>query len=222
MNRQIAIDGPAGAGKSTVARAVAAKLHMNYMDTGAMYRAVAYAMGARGIDPKDRLAVEVAMDSLSLRVEYSGGEQRVLADGQDVTPFLRTQEIAMGASAVASVPKVRLRLVELQRETAEKYDVVMDGRDIGTYVLPQARAKFYITASSRVRAERRARELEAAGGKVDRQQLEQEIVARDKADMEREFAPLKCAEDAIYVDTSDMTAEEVIDFVCRKVEKIYG
>lgn len=222
MNRQIAIDGPAGAGKSTVARAVAAKLHMNYMDTGAMYRAVAYAMGARGIDPKDRPAVEVAMDSLSLRVEYSGGEQRVLADGQDVTPFLRTQEIAMGASAVASVPKVRLRLVELQRETAEKYDVVMDGRDIGTYVLPQARAKFYITASSRVRAERRARELEAAGGKVDRQQLEQEIIARDKADMEREFAPLKCAEDAIYVDTSDMTAEEVIDFVCRKVEKIYG
>ena len=146
----------------------------------------------------------------------------MLADGQDVTPFLRTQEIAMGASAVASVPKVRLRLVELQRETAAKYDVVMDGRDIGTYVLPQARAKFYITASSRVRAERRARELEAAGGKVDRQQLEQEIIARDKADMEREFAPLKCAEDAIYVDTSDMTAEEVIDFVCRKVEKIYG
>ena len=222
MNRQIAIDGPAGAGKSTVARAVAAKLHMNYMDTGAMYRAVAYAMGTRGIDPKDRPAVEAAMDSLSLCVEYSGGEQRVLADGQDVTPFLRTQEIAMGASAVASVPKVRLRLVELQRETAEKYDVVMDGRDIGTYVLPQARAKFYITASSRVRAERRARELEAAGGKVDRQQLEQEIIARDKADMEREFAPLKCAEDAIYVDTSDMTAEQVIDFVCRKVEKIYG
>lgn len=222
MNRQIAIDGPAGAGKSTVARAVATKLHMNYMDTGAMYRAVAYAMGARGIDPKNRAAVAEAMDGLALCVEYAAGEQRVLADGQDVTPFLRTQEIAMGASAVASVPKVRLRLVELQRETAAKYDVVMDGRDIGTYVLPQAKAKFFITASSRVRAERRAKELEGAGAKVDRQQLEQEIVARDKADMEREFAPLKCAEDAIYVDTSDMTAEQVIDFVCRKVEEIYG
>lgn len=222
MNRQIAIDGPAGAGKSTVARAVAAKLHMNYMDTGAMYRAVAYAMGARGIDPKNRAAVAEAVDGLALCVEYAAGEQRVLADGQDVTPFLRTQEIAMGASAVASVPKVRLRLVELQRETAAKYDVVMDGRDIGTYVLPQAKAKFFITASSRVRAERRAKELEGAGAKVDRQQLEQEIVARDKADMEREFAPLKCAEDAIYVDTSDMTAEQVIDFVCRKVEEIYG
>ena len=215
MNRQIAIDGPAGAGKSTVARAVAAKLHMNYMDTGAMYRAVAYAMGARGIDPKNRAAVAEAMDGLALCVEYAAGEQRVLADGRDVTPFLRTQEIAMGASAVASVPKVRLRLVELQRETAAKYDV-------GTYVLPQAKAKFFITASSRVRAERRAKELEGAGAKVDRQQLEQEIVVRDKADMEREFAPLKCAEDAIYVDTSDMTAEQVIDFVCRKVEEIYG
>ena len=222
MNRQIAIDGPAGAGKSTVARVVATKLHMNYMDTGAMYRAVAYAMGARGIDPKNRAAVAEAMDGLALCVEYAAGEQRVLADGRDVTPFLRTQEIAMGASAVASVPKVRLRLVELQRETAAKYDVVMDGRDIGTYVLPQAKAKFFITASSRVRAERRAKELEGAGAKVDRQQLEQEIVARDKADMEREFAPLKFAEDAIYVDTSDMTAEQVIDFVCRKVEEIYG
>lgn len=222
MKRQIAIDGPAGAGKSTVARAVAQKLHMNYMDTGAMYRAVAYDLLRRNICLQDVQAVEQAMETINLEVIYRQGEQRVLVDGADVTPFIRTPEVSRGASAVGAVPAVRIKLVELQRKTAEKYDIVMDGRDIGTYVLPSAKAKFYITASSGVRALRRQKDLLAAGQEVDIQQLEQEIIARDKADSEREFAPLRCAEDAIYLDTSEMGADQVIGFVCRKIEEIYG
>ena len=123
---------------------------------------------------------------------------------------------------MGAVPAVRIKLVELQRKTAEKYDIVMDGRDIGTYVLPDAKAKFFITASSGVRARRRQKDLLAAGQEVDIQQLEQEIIARDKADSEREFAPLRCAEDAIYLDTSEMNVDQVIRFVCGKIEEIYG
>lgn len=222
MKKQIAIDGPAGAGKSTVAKAVAQKLHMNYMDTGAMYRAVAYDLLRRNVCLQDIRAVEQAMEKINLEVIYRQGEQRVLIDDRDMTSLIRTPEISKGASAVGAVPAVRIKLVELQRKTAEKYDIVMDGRDIGTYVLPDAKAKFFITASSGVRARRRQKDLLAAGQEVDIQQLEQEIIARDKADSEREFAPLRCAEDAIYLDTSEMNVDQVIRFVCGKIEEIYG
>lgn len=219
---QIAIDGPAGAGKSTVAKAIAKKLHINYMDTGAMYRAVAYGLLKKGVNLKDAAMVAKELKEIDLKVIYVNEEQRVLINGEDVTPYIRTPEVSMGASDVGAVPEVRIKLVEIQRETAAEYDVVMDGRDIGTYVLPDTKAKFYITASSKERALRRSRDLIAAGMKVDLDALEQEIIARDKQDSEREFAPLRCAEDAVYLDTSDMSIEQVIGAVCERIEEIYG
>ena len=219
---QIAIDGPAGAGKSTVAKAIAKKLHINYMDTGAMYRAVAYGLLKKGVNLKDAAMVAKELKEIDLKVIYVNEEQRVVINGEDVTPYIRTPEVSMGASDVGAVPEVRIKLVEIQRETAAEYDVVMDGRDIGTYVLPDTKAKFYITASSKERALRRSRDLIAAGMKVDLDALEQEIIARDKQDSEREFAPLRCAEDAVYLDTSDMSIEQVIGAVCERIEEIYG
>ena len=219
---QIAIDGPAGAGKSTVAKAIAKKLHINYMDTGAMYRAVAYGLLKKGVNLKDAAMVAKELKEIDLKVIYVNEEQRVMINGEDVTPYIRTPEVSMGASDVGAVPEVRIKLVEIQRETAAEYDVVMDGRDIGTYVLPDTKAKFYITASSKERALRRSRDLIAAGMKVDLDALEQEIIARDKQDSEREFAPLRCAEDAVYLDTSDMSIEQVIGAVCERIEEIYG
>ena len=219
---QIAIDGPAGAGKSTVAKAIAKKLHINYMDTGAMYRAVAYGLLKKGVNLKDAAMVAKELKEIDLKVIYVNEEQRVLINGEDVTPYIRTPEVSMGASDVGAVPEVRIKLVEIQRETAAEYDVVMDGRDVGTYVLPDTKAKFYITASSKERALRRSRDLIAAGMKVDLDALEQEIIARDKQDSEREFAPLRCAEDAVYLDTSDMSIEQVIGAVCERIEEIYG
>jgi len=219
---QIAIDGPAGAGKSTVAKAIAKKLHINYMDTGAMYRAVAYGLLKKGVNLKDAAMVAKELKEIDLKVIYVNEEQRVVINGEDVTPYIRTPEVSMGASDVGAVPEVRIKLVEIQRETAAAYDVVMDGRDIGTYVLPDTKAKFYITASSKERALRRGRDLIAAGMKVNLDALEQEIIARDKQDSEREFAPLRCAEDAVYLDTSDMSIEQVIGAVCERIEEIYG
>ena len=219
---QIAIDGPAGAGKSTVAKAIAKKLHINYMDTGAMYRAVAYGLLQKGVNLKDAAMVAKELKEIDLKVIYVNEEQRVMINGEDVTPYIRTPEVSMGASDVGAVPEVRIKLVEIQRKTAAEYDVVMDGRDIGTYVLPDTKAKFYITASSKERALRRSRDLIAAGMKVDLDALEQEIIARDKQDSEREFAPLRCAEDAVYLDTSDMSIEQVIGAVCERIEEIYG
>jgi len=219
---QIAIDGPAGAGKSTVAKAIAKKLHINYMDTGAMYRAVAYGLLKKGVNLKDAAMVAKELKEIDLKVIYVNEEQRVVINGEDVTPYIRTPEVSMGASDVGAVPEVRIKLVEIQRETAAAYDVVMDGRDIGTYVLPDTKAKFYITASSKERALRRSRDLIAAGMKVDLDALEQKIIARDKQDSEREFAPLRCAEDAVYLDTSDMSIEQVIGAVCERIEEIYG
>ncbi len=222
MKKQVAIDGPAGAGKTTVAKAVAKRMQMNYLDTGAMYRAVAYVLLQKGVDLQDRLAIEQEMDSIQMEIVYLQGEQHVFVNHEDVTPYIRTPEVSMGASAVGKVPKVRIKLVELQRETARRYDIVMDGRDIGTYVLPCAKAKFYLTASSDVRAVRRGKDMQKAGEKVDFTELEKEIIARDKADSEREFAPLRCAEDAVYLDTSRMSQDEVIAYVCKKIGEIYG
>ena len=219
--RQIAIDGPAGAGKSTVAKALSERLNINYMDTGAMYRTVALAMIRKGVDLSDREQILSVLDDLHIEVVYENRVQKVLLNGEDVSGSIRTPEVSMGASTVAVVPEVRIKLVELQRETAERFDIVMDGRDIGTYVLPDAKVKFYITASSRERARRRARDLDAQGIAYDLDELEKEIIKRDEQDMNREFAPLKVAEDAIYLDTSNMSIEEVIDFTIGKVREIY-
>lgn len=219
---QIAIDGPAGAGKSTAAKELARQLHINYMDTGAMYRAMAYALMQRGVDIADHTAVEKELDSIDIAVQYGEQGQRVLANGTDVTDFIRTPEVSKGASDVAVIPAVRLKLVKTQQETAEKYDIVMDGRDIGTYVLPDAKVKFFITASSAERAKRRYLEWKAAGIQKDIRELEQEIISRDKTDSEREFAPLRQAEDAILLDTTDMGIEDVLQAVIRQVREVYG
>ncbi|MBR3295294.1 MAG: (d)CMP kinase [Clostridia bacterium] len=219
--RQIAIDGPAGAGKSTVAKALSERLNINYMDTGAMYRTVALGMIRKGVDLSDREQILSNLDDLHIEVVFENRVQKVLLNGEDVSGFIRTPEVSMGASTVAVVPEVRIKLVELQRETANRFDIVMDGRDIGTYVLPDAKVKFYITASSRERARRRARDLDAQGIAYDLDELEKEIIKRDEQDMNREFAPLKVAEDAIYLDTSNMSIEEVIDFTAGKVREIY-
>ncbi|MBC5647147.1 (d)CMP kinase [Christensenella tenuis] len=210
---KIAIDGPAGAGKSTVAKAVARKMKFNYLDTGAMYRAAAYAMIERGIEPSDREKVLSALPGLSMKIVYKGGSQKVLIDGRDVTPYIRTPQISKGASDIAVIPELRLKLVDLQREVANEYDVVMDGRDIGTYVLPDADFKFFITASPRERAKRRYLELKETVPDADIDQIERDIIARDKTDSTREFAPLRQAEDAVLVDTTDLNREQVIELV---------
>ena len=210
---KIAIDGPAGAGKSTVAKAVARKMKFNYLDTGAMYRAAAYAMIERGIEPSDREKVLSALPGLSMKIVYEGGSQKVLIDGRDVTPYIRTPQISKEASDIAVIPELRLKLVDLQREVANEYDVVMDGRDIGTYVLPDADFKFFITASPRERAKRRYLELKETVPDADIDQIERDIIARDKTDSTREFAPLRQAEDAVLVDTTDLNREQVIELV---------
>lgn len=210
---KIAIDGPAGAGKSTVAKAVAKKLNLNYLDTGAMYRASAYAMIERGIEPGAQQQVIASLPSLEMKIIYENGEQKVLISDQDITPYIRTPRISKGASDIAVIPELRIKLVELQRQVANEYDIVMDGRDIGTYVLPDADFKFFITASACERAKRRYLELKETTPDVDLDQIEREIIARDKTDSEREFAPLKQAEDAILVDTTSLDRDQVIDLV---------
>ena len=219
---KIAIDGPAGAGKSTIAKALAERLGINYLDTGAMYRAVGYAMAQAGIDVQNPTDVEHAMASMEVDVAYGEQGQRVMADGWDVTDFIRTSQVAAWASAVAVVPAVRHKLVQAQRRTGEQSDIVMDGRDIGTYVLPDAELKFFITATPRQRAIRRHLEFAGAGISKTVEELEAEIVARDKNDSEREFAPLRQAEDAILLDTTELSIEEVLDAVMQKIKEVYG
>ncbi len=207
---KVAMDGPAGAGKSTVAKAVAAKLNLNYLDTGAMYRAVAYAYLSRGIDVNDHPAVLKSLADLDLRVEYMEGGQHILVDGKDVTPFIRTPEVSKGASDVAVILEVRKKLVEIQRQVAKKYNIVMDGRDIGTFVLPDADYKFFITATPGERAKRRYLESREKHPEITLEQIERDIIARDKTDTNRKFAPLRQAEDAMLVDTTNMNIEEVV------------
>lgn len=204
---KIAIDGPAGAGKSTAAKLLAKELGINYMDTGAMYRAAAYYMLKRGIDPTDRHAVSDAIKDMNMEIVYDNAVQHVLINGSDVTPHLRTNEISSAASAIAAVPKLREELTRIQRETAEKFDIVMDGRDIGTCVLPNADVKVFITATSRERARRRLKEL--GEGSLD--EIEAQILQRDKNDSSRETAPLKKAEDAKLIDTTQMSIEQVLN-----------
>lgn len=218
---QIAIDGPAGAGKSTVAKEVAKRLGIHYLDTGAMYRAMAVAVLEQGIDICEHEKVQQALEKIEISVVYTQKGQRVLANGLDLTDKIRTPQATKGSSDIAVIPAVRLALVAIQRDVAKRYDIIMDGRDIGTCVLPKAKAKFFITASVQERAKRRYLELKAGGQERPIEQLEAEIAARDKTDSEREFAPLRQAEDAILVDTTHMSIEEVVRFVVKKAREAY-
>ncbi len=216
----IAIDGPAGAGKSTIARRLAQELGCRYVDTGAIYRTVAYFLSLLGISPRDSDGVRRYIDELTVAIEYDGqGAQHMLMNGMDVTSEIRTQEIGQKASLVSANPAVREMLLDMQRETARKYNVVMDGRDIGTVVLPQADVKFFLTASPEVRAERRCKELLEKGQKAEYHEVLQEIRKRDDQDTHRAIAPLKQAPDAVRVDSSDMTIEEVLETMKRVVRK---
>ena len=209
----IAIDGPAGAGKSTIARKVAQKLSFIYVDTGAMYRAMALYLHQRGISPEDREAIAKTCMEPEISIEYQDGEQVVVLNGENVNSLLRTQEVSDMASRSSAVPQVRERLMELQRKLALEQNVVMDGRDIGTVVLPDAQVKIYLTASVGVRARRRYLELKEKGGNPDFATIEEEIAARDHRDMTREVAPLRQADDAVLVDSSDMSIEEVVSHI---------
>ncbi|MBQ2936695.1 MAG: (d)CMP kinase [Lachnospiraceae bacterium] len=209
MSYQIAIDGPAGAGKSTIAKKVAKAKGFIYVDTGAMYRAMAYFLLKEGVDAKDKNAIEEKCTEADIILRYENGEQVVLLNGENVNGVIRTEEVGKMASATSPVPKVRERITATQKELAATTDVVMDGRDIGTCVLPNADVKVYLTASSAVRARRRYDELIAKGQKCDISQIEADIIQRDEQDMNREVSPLKQAEDAVLIDSSYMTIDEV-------------
>lgn len=209
----IAIDGPAGAGKSTIARKAAAKLGFVYVDTGAMYRAMALYFLRKGIDREDEKAIEAACPEITVSLKYSGGVQKVFLNGEDVSGLIRTEEVSAMTSAVSVYGAVRQTLLELQRELAGSQNVIMDGRDIGTCVLPGAQTKIYLTAGSRVRAVRRFKELEEKGEMCNLEEIEQDIIERDYRDMHRDIAPLKQAEDAVCIDSSRMTIDQVVDAV---------
>lgn len=206
----IAIDGPAGAGKSSIAKLVAKDMNFIYVDTGAMFRAMAYYFLSNGIDPQDEEAVRAGCGEINIQIEYEEGVQHIYLNNIDVSFEIRKEEVGKNASVVAKYPVIRTKLLELQRAMAAENDVIMDGRDIGTVVLPDAEAKIFLTASSRVRAERRYKELKEKGEDCDLDKIEEDIIARDKQDMSREIAPLKQAEDAVFVDTSYMTIPEVV------------
>ena len=214
----IAIDGPAGAGKSTIAKKVAKKMGYIYVDTGAMYRAMALFMIKQGIDPSDAPSIEEACKIADISIEYRDGEQVVLLNGENVNAYLRTEEVGNMASVTSVNAKVREKLVELQQKLAKTKDVVMDGRDIGTVVLPNAEIKVYLTASSLVRAQRRALELEAKGESADLSKIEADIIERDNRDMTRAISPLKQAEDATLIDSSYMTIDEVVEAILNLVK----
>ena len=215
MSFNVAIDGPAGAGKSTIARAVAKKKGFIYVDTGAMYRAMALYLLEKGISGDEKIS-EACHDA-DITIQYVDGEQVVLLNGENVNAYLRTEEVGNMASNTSAQPAVRTKLVELQQALAAKSDVIMDGRDIGTVVLPNAQVKIYLTASSMVRARRRYDELTAKGETCDLEKIRQDIEDRDYRDMHRETSPLKQADDAVLVDTSDMTIEQVIDRIVELI-----
>lgn len=215
----IAIDGPAGAGKSTIARRLAAELGYCYVDTGAIYRTVAYFLDLWGVSPKDVDGVRRYIDELTVEITYDEtGSQHMIMNGMDVTPDIRTQEISQKASLVSAHKEVRDMLLDMQRDVARKHNVIMDGRDIGTVVLPKADVKIFLTASSQVRARRRYEELIAKGQKAELSQILKEIEQRDYQDTHREVAPLKKARDAVELDTSDLD----IDGVIAAMKKIIG
>lgn len=215
MSVNIAIDGPAGAGKSTIAKAVAKELEFIYVDTGAMYRAMALHLLRQGIVPGEEAQMDAACENAEISIVYENGAQQVLLNGENVTGDLRREEVGNMASVSSARPRIREKLVELQRVLASQTDVVMDGRDIGTCVLPDADVKIYLTASARTRALRRCRELEEKGVSCVLEEIEADINDRDYRDMTREISPLRKAEDAVLVDSSEMSIEEVKEAIIR-------
>ena len=219
MSFNIAIDGPAGAGKSTIAKKVASRFGYIYVDTGAMYRAMALFLLREGVDPADAKAVSERSGEADITIRYVDKEQVVFLNGENVNGLIRTEEVGSMASATSVKGKLRKKLVELQQKLAAQENVVMDGRDIGTVVLPDAQLKVYLTASVEVRADRRFKELTEKGVPCDLEQIKDDIRDRDHRDMTREISPLKQAEDAILVDSSDMTIQEVVDKISRLAEE---
>lgn len=215
----IAIDGPAGAGKSTIAKKLAKEMGFVYVDTGAMYRAMALYFLEQKTDSSDEDAVTSASDAVNITIRYENGEQQVILNGENVNGKIRSEEVGSMASSVSIYPNVRKKLVSLQQKLASDTDVIMDGRDIGTCVLPHAEVKIYLTASSQARAKRRYDELQAKGVTCDFEAVQKDIEERDYRDMHRKESPLKQAEDAVLVDTSNMTIEQVvqeIQKICRE------
>lgn len=222
MTYNIAIDGPAGAGKSTIAKRVARELSFIYVDTGAMYRTIALSLLRGGIDTENEEQVAEAISGIQVSIAYRDGEQQMLLNGENVSGLIRTEEVGNMASKAAALPCVRAKLLDLQKELARAHDVVMDGRDIGTNILPKAQLKIYLTASADTRAARRFKELEAKGMACSFAEIREDIIKRDEQDMHREIAPLMQAEDAVFLDSSDMTIDEVaekIKSLCRWEKK---
>ncbi len=215
----VAIDGPAGAGKSTIAKLVAKELHAIYVDTGAMYRAIAIYFLRNHLDPEKPEEVLQACRELEVSISYEDGMQQVWLNGENVTGMLRTEEVGNMASKSSAKQPVRDKLLQLQRDMAIKQSVVMDGRDIGTNVLPNAEVKIYLTASATERARRRYEELKQKGEACDIKQIEADIIKRDEQDMNRAIAPLKQAEDAYYLDSSDMTIPQVVDTILERCKE---
>lgn len=216
----VAIDGPAGAGKSTLARRLAAELGYIYVDTGAMFRTIGlYALRA-GKDPKDNEAVNALLPEISLRLDSVDGEQHIYLNGEDVSRLIRTDEVGMAASAVGANPAVRAFLLDQQRDMTRTQNVLMDGRDIGTVVFPNAEMKIFMTADPEVRARRRYDELQAKGDSVSLEEIRANIVARDKADMTRAISPLRQADDAVVLDNSHMTVEEQMTWFMERFDRI--
>lgn len=219
MSYCVAIDGPAGAGKSTIAKKIAKKMQLIYVDTGAMYRAMALFLLRNHVSLEDAAAIERTCEDAEIGICYEKGQQVVYLNGENVNDLLRSEEVGKMASISSQIKSVRRKLVDLQRRLAETTDVIMDGRDIGTCVLPDADVKIYLTASSRVRAQRRFDELQEKGIACNFDEIEKDIIERDRRDMTREESPLKKAEDAIEVDTSDMSIEQVIATIIRICEE---
>lgn len=219
MSFNIAIDGPAGAGKSTIAKQLAKKLGYIYVDTGAMYRAISLYLIRKNIAADDVDGIKSVLDDINIKLEYDNGTQVVMLNGENVNGLIRTEGVGAMTSASSKNACVREKLVELQRAIAAEKDVIMDGRDIGTCVLPNANLKIYLTASSKTRAERRWKEYQEKGIECDINKIEEDIIARDNQDMTREVSPLKQADDAVLVDSSDMTIDEVIDNIYNLANK---
>ena len=220
MSMNIAIDGPAGAGKSTIAKRLAKKLGFIYVDTGAMYRAMAYYFLQHDIDAKDEKAIAAACPDVTVTITYENGEQQVILNGENVNGVIRNEEVGNMASSTSVYPVVREKLVELQRQLAKSADVIMDGRDIRTCVLPDAQVKIYLTASSATRAKRRFDELTEKGVSCDLAEIEKDIIDRDYRDMHRDTSPLCQAKDAVLVDSSEMNIDEVVDAIYQVYSKV--